>query len=282
MNFISDAQLDRWLLEDIQGGDLTTRALDIGFRHGRMQFIHRAGGCVSGAACAQRLLQRLGLQVEGAVAEGEVVKAGHCLLSAVGPAEALHQGWKAAQNLLEWSCGIAHYAWRMTQLLRRYVPEGQIAGSRKTFPGSRTLAQQALVAGGGIVHRSGLAETVLLFANHRRFHANPQDWSTMVASLRQQAPEKAIVVEADNKEEALAALAARPDILQLDKFSVADIAAVQQAAISLAPRCRLALAGGITLQTLETFAQTGVGLMITSAPYAASPADIGVMMEPVQ
>lgn len=104
----------------------------------------------------------------------------------------------------------------------------------------------------------------------------------MVASLRRQTPEKAIVVEAGNKEEALAALAAQPDILQLDKFSVADIAVVKQAAVSLAPCCRLALAGGITLETLAAFAQTGVGLMITSAPYAASPADIGVVMEPAQ
>lgn len=146
MNFIPDAQLDQWLLEDIRGGDLTTRALGIGFRNGHMRFIHRTGGCVSGAACARRLLQRLGLQAEDAVAEGEVVEAGRSLLNAVGPAEALHQGWKAAQNLLEWSCGIADYAWRMTQQLRRYVPEGQIAGSRKTFPGGRALAQQALVA----------------------------------------------------------------------------------------------------------------------------------------
>ncbi len=110
MIFIPDAQLDLWLLEDIQGGDLTCRALGIGGQRGRMTFIHRQGGCVSALALAQRMLKRLDLHIEYAVSDGEVVAAGASLLCATGQAAALHQGWKAVQNLLEWQIMFISYA----------------------------------------------------------------------------------------------------------------------------------------------------------------------------
>ncbi|MEW5291211.1 ModD protein [Erwinia papayae] len=280
MIFIPDAQLDLWLLEDIQGGDLTCRALDIGGQRGRMTFIHRQGGCVSALALAQRILKRLDLHIEYAVSDGEVVAAGASLLCATGQVAALHQGWKAVQNLLEWSCGVANYVYQLRQRLQRYVAHGQIACTRKIIPGTRLLSMQAVLDGGGIIHRAGCAETVLLFANHRRFYPQPQDWGAMMVRLRQQAPEKAIVVEVATPAEAETALQALPDVLQMDKFTTQQVLQLQPLAARIAPSCRLAVAGGITLDNVEAWAQTGVGLLVTSAPYHAAPADLAVVMEP--
>ncbi|MDN6109994.1 MAG: ModD protein, partial [Enterobacterales bacterium] len=70
MIFIPDAQLDQWLMDDIQGGDLTTRALNIGARKGSMRFHHRQGGCISGIDTARRMLLRLGLEVEQHLHDG--------------------------------------------------------------------------------------------------------------------------------------------------------------------------------------------------------------------
>ncbi|EKS7793078.1 ModD protein [Edwardsiella piscicida] len=280
MIFISDSQLDAWLQEDIQGGDITTRALGIGEQRGEMHFYHRQGGCISAIALTCRMLARLGLESIAAVRDGDRVEPGALLLQARGSAAALHQGWKASQNLLEWSCGVSDYAARMVDILRRYQPEGQIACTRKSIPGTRLAAMQAVLDGGAILHRAGCAETVLLFTNHRRFWPQPDDWRGMVARLRRQAPEKPLIVEADTPQEAAAALAAQPDILQLDKFTPAQIAQIQTQAATLAPRCRLSLAGGINLNSIETIAQTGIGLLITSAPYHAAPADIKVRLMP--
>ena len=55
MIFLSQAQIDALLLEDIQGGDLTTRALNIGHQHGYIEFFHRQGGCVSGISDGPRI-----------------------------------------------------------------------------------------------------------------------------------------------------------------------------------------------------------------------------------
>ncbi|MEN1403110.1 hypothetical protein, partial [Pseudomonas aeruginosa] len=94
------------------------------------------------------------------------------------------------------------------------------------------------------------------------------------------APEKKIVVEADTPKEAIAALRAQPDVLQLDKFSPQQATEIAQIAPSLAPHCTLALTGGINLTTLKNYLDCGIRLFITSAPYYAAPADIKVSLQP--
>lgn len=190
MIFLSQAQIDALLLEDIQGGDLTTRALGIGKQPGAIEFFHRQGGCVSGVAVACKMLTTLGLTIDDAVSDGSQADAGQRLIHAHGNAAALHQGWKAVQNVLEWSCGVSDYLAQMLIQLRARYPDGNIACTRKAIPGTRLLATQAVIAAGGLIHRAGCAETVLLFANHRRFLADNQDWSGAIDQLRRHAPEK--------------------------------------------------------------------------------------------
>lgn len=280
MIYFSQAQTDALLQEDIQGGDLTTRALGIGAQQGVMDFCHRQGGCVSGIAVARQMLCSLGLTVTEQRADGEHAAPGQLLIRAHGNAAALHQGWKAVQNVLEWSCGVSHYLDAMLGVARARYPDAQIACTRKAIPGTRLLATQAVLAAGGIIHRGGCAETVLLFANHRRFLPDPHDWAGAIAQLRRHAPEKKIVVEADTPDEALAALRAAPDVLQLDKFTPEQAADIARLASSLAPHCTLALTGGITLASLASFLDCGIRLFITSAPYYAPPADIKVSLSP--
>ncbi|MBQ0214045.1 ModD protein [Proteus vulgaris] len=280
MIYYPDAFLDNLLMEDIQYGDLTSRALNIGDQLGTMTFTRREAGCVSGITLGCRLLEKLGLIAIAHQQDGDFANAGDCLITAEGRADALHQGWKVVQNVLEWSCGVSDYMARMLDIYHRYQPKGQIACTRKNIPNTKLLATQAVLAGGGVIHRQGCSETILLFANHRRFLSEPDNWALHVKQLRQAAPEKCIVVEADDIEQAREALKAQPDILQLDKFSIEDIAQLQQEVPHIAPHCHLSLAGGINLNTIEKYAQTGINLLVTSAPYYAPPTDIKVRLYP--
>lgn len=280
MFYISDDFIDRLLLDDVQQGDLTTRALGIGSVNGEMHFIRRQAGRVSGVFVASRILLKLGLSVEVLAPDGEDAQAGETLLAAKGRADALHQGWKVAQNVLEWSCGVAQYMAEMTQRAESINPSVRIACTRKSIPATKTLAIPAVLDGGGIIHRGGTAETVLLFANHRRFLPDPNDWVGTIATLRAQAPEKKIIVEADSEEEALAALKGQPDILQLDKFSLPQIHRLQALVAETSSPCRLSVAGGIHRDNVADYAATGVDLIVTSSPYYAEPADVKVVLQP--
>lgn len=280
MIYFPQALTDSWLMEDISGGDLTTRALDITGQAGVMTFRHRQGGCISGITPAVQMLTSLGLSIDEQRQDGDIVTPGTVLLRVSGRAGPLHQGWKAVQNVLEWSCGVSACVTQMLALAREHLPGAHIACTRKAIPGTRLLGTQAILAAGGLIHRAGCGETVLLFANHRRFLPPDNSWQHTINQLRQGAPEKKIAVEADTLSEALTALAAGPDILQLDKFTPQDATTVAQHARQMASRCTLALTGGISLATLPTWLDCGIELFITSAPWYAPPADIQVVLQP--
>ncbi|AXH63018.1 MULTISPECIES: ModD protein [Providencia] len=276
MIYVPDALIDQLLLDDIQYGDLTTRALGLQSQLGVMTFASKFGGCVSGIAIARRMLEKLGITCECHCQDGQQVEPQSILIRATGPIEALHQGWKAVQNVLEWCGGVSHYTQQMVSILHQYQPDGQLACTRKTIPQTKPLALTAILAGGAIIHRAGSAESILLFTNHRQCLEKPDDWAAHIKTLRQAAPEKMIIVEADDYEQAILAINAQADIIQLDKLPIEQIQRLQELAKQQSRPCRLSIAGGINLKTIETFAQTGVPLLVTSAPYYAAPRDIKV------
>ncbi|MDL2307694.1 ModD protein [Desulfovibrio sp. OttesenSCG-928-C06] len=279
MFYYSDSQLDQWLMDDIALGDLTTRCMGIGSKPGRMAYSYRQTTRTSGVEVAARLLRKCGLNVEQLVEDGQDVEAGTTLILADGRADQLHSGWKVTQNIMEWSGGVATYMARMLEAARAVNPALHIACTRKSIPGTKTLANAAVVHGGGIIHRGGTAETILLFANHRCFTDSPADFAAHIAKLKSAAPEKKVIVEADTMDEAKEALKARPDVLQLDKFTPADIEAMVKMAADSAPGCLISMAGGLNKDNIADYARTGAHLAVTSAPYYAKPVDVKVRME---
>lgn len=118
---------------------------------------------------------------------------------------------------------MTHAASELVQQARTQNPQVQIACTHKNIPGTRLLATAAILDGGAIIHRAGCAETILLFANHRHCLPQPFDWQQHIAQLRHSAPEKKVIVEADSMSETELAIKAKPDIIQLDKFSPQQI-----------------------------------------------------------
>ncbi len=281
MFYYSDNQLDTWLLDDINLGDLTTRGLGIGKRPGRMSYSFRQTTRASGLAVAERLLQKLGLQVERLQDDGQDCAAGTPLIVAEGSAERLHLGWKVSQNIIEWASGVAACTARMVLAGQSVNPNLRLACTRKSVPGTKVLAHAAVLHGGGIIHRGGTAETILLFANHRCFTDNPEDFAGHIARLKRAAPEKKIIVEADSLAEARLAVKGSPDILQLDKFSLEEAREVVALAHRECPACLISAAGGINADNISGYAAAGAGLVVSSAPYYARPADVKVRMEKI-
>lgn len=280
MIYMPDSLLEYYLLEDISMGDLTTRSLGLHGKPGRMTFTNRRPTTTSGIKLSELLLNKLGLKVTAALADGMNITEPQVLLCAEGDIATLHQGWKVVQNILEWSCGVAHAASELVQQARTQNPQVQIACTRKSIPGTRLLATAAFLDGGAIIHRAGCAETILLFANHRHCLPQPFDWQQHIEQLRGNAPEKKIMVEADNMSEAELAIKAKPDIIQLVKFSPQQILEALNLAAQQGFRGQLIAAGGINRSNIQDYAATGVPVLATSSPYYAKPADIKVTLKP--
>lgn len=123
------------------------------------------------------------------------------------------------------------------------------------------------------------SETLLVFGEHRAFIA-PADLAARLAQVRAGNPEKKLVAEVSTIEEALALAAAGADVLQLEKFSPAAVAACRAALLAQGRPICLAAAGGVNASNAVAYARAGADLLVTSAPYFSAPADVKVTLGP--
>jgi molybdenum transport protein len=274
---LSDAQLQALLAEDAPWGDLTTRSLALGGEPGRARFSARAAMIVAGAEEAARLFDLCGSRARIARPSGSPVEAGAILLEAEGPADSLLLAWKVAQALVEACSGVATATGRIVAALRNAGHATPVACTRKNFPGTRALASKSVRAGGGVMHRLGLSESLLVFPEHRAFIA-ADALPAKLAAVKAAQPEKKLVVEVGSVDEALAIARAGADVLQLERFSPQALQALRVQLAQRGLRPLLAPAGGITADNAVAYAEAGADLLVTSAPYFAGPADVKVMI----
>lgn len=275
---LSDAKLADLLAQDVPYGDLTTDLLGVGAMPGRIRFCARSDMVLAGSEEAARILEIAGAAVAADPApSGAFLLAGTEFLRATGPAAALHRGWKAAQTLVEACSGVASRARRVVEAARAVAPSCVVACTRKNFPGGKELSVKAVLAGGAQIHRLGLSETVLVFPEHRAFlPADPLLW---LPPLRARAPERKIVVETAEVAEACALIDAGADVVQLEKMTPEQAAAVVAHSRRSPQQPVVAAAGGVDESNAGAYAAVGCAVIVTSAPYLARPADVKVYLE---
>ena len=274
MIVLSDAALDALLAQDVPYGDLTTDSLGIAAAPARIRFAARGAMVLAGTEEAARLIEKAGGTVSSVRPSGTAVEAGAVFLEGAGRAGALHRAWKVSQTLVEYASGIATRARRIVEA----APGVTVACTRKNFPGAKDLSVKAVLAGGAVMHRLGLSETLLVFPEHRAFLPGPPE--AWIAALRRKAPEKKIVVEADSVDEAIALARAGADVIQLEKRSPQEARAVVEATRGLNPAPVVAAAGGVTEENAAAYAAAGCPLLVTTAPFFGRPADVKVTLEP--
>ena len=267
---LNDAALARLLDDDSAFGDLTTDALGIGQKSGRIEFKARGALRLCGVEEAIRLCQLAGVEATAQAASGDALAAGQDILHASGSAASLHRAWKTAQVLIEWASGIASATADLVHAAGR-VP---VACTRKSAPGTKALSIKAVHAGGATMHRLGLSETILVFPEHRVFLCEPPE--STIARLKAREPEKKIVVEVGDLASAECWAAADADVLQLEKFTPAALAECHHLLVSTAHRPLIAAAGGVHAGNAGAYADAGADLLVSSAPFSAPPRDVAV------
>ncbi len=272
---LDDVELDRILNEDVRHGDLTTAALDIGARPARVTLTARGAMVVCCIEEAARLFSRAGCHCTGLVEHGSRVDDGTMLLTVEGRADALHRVWKTAQTLIEYGAGIATSAAQIVTAVAGVGKTPAVVCTRKNFPGTRSVAALAVKAGGAQMHRLGLAESLLVFPEHRLF-IPPTELTARLRQLKRNHPEKKLIAEAIDSDEAVALAHAGVEILQLEKFTPDQLAELLLRLQRLALPCLVAAAGGINAANAAAYARAGADILVTSAPYFAPPAEVQV------
>jgi putative molybdenum utilization protein ModD len=277
---LSDAAVDALFAEDVPYGDLTTNALGIGGRRGRITMAARGEMVVCCVEEAERLLRRQGADTARLAASGDRVPAGDVFLTAEAPAAVLHGAWRVAQNLIEHASGIATTTRRLVDTATAIAPDIVIECTRKHLPGARGMAARAVTAGGGKMHRLGLSESILIFPQHVAFLPPGSGFVDAIGRLKRQYPGKKVTVEAWSLDEGVRLADAGVDIIQLDKLPPSDVRAVVERTRSLTPAPAIAAAGGVNGRNAAEYAATGCHILVTSAPYFAPPMDVKITIGP--
>ncbi len=261
------------LEEDLgRAGDLTTDGVVSSDSVATASLAARGAGVVAGLDVAIAAFQMLDDNVRVSVEspDGSAVGAGSRLARVDGPARAILTGERVALNFLGRLCGIATATARMADAIKG--TGAHIICTRKTTPGLRTLEKYAVRVGGGMNHRFGLDDAVLIKDNHVALAGGIAE---AVTRVRKRAGHMVkIQVEVDTLEQLDTLIPLGVDAVMLDNM---DDATMRQAVGKVAGRMLVEASGGITPETVAAVAATGVDLISSGAlTHSVKALDIGL------
>jgi len=266
--------VDRALAEDVGDGDVTSVSIVPAGARAVATITQKAAGVVFGLDAAEATFRALDPDVglERLGPEGQWREPPAPVLRAIGDARALLGAERTALNFLQRLSGVATLTARCVRAVEGTA--AQILDTRKTTPGLRTLEKAAVAAGGGVNHRAGLYDMVLIKENHSLIAGGV---GPAVRAAAAAYPDLPLEVECSTLAEVDEALTAGATRILLDNMGPPELCA---AVAHVAGRARLEASGGIGLDTLRAHAETGVDWISIGALTHSAPAlDLSLLLE---
>jgi len=264
----------RALAEDFGWGDVTTEAVIERSQKGRAVLLAKSPCVIAGLDVAIEAFRQLDpiVAVTRHRGDGDRCEPGTEVAELRGDASALLTAERTALNMIQRLSGIA-------TLTRQFVDAAAgriiVLDTRKTTPGLRALEKYAVRAGGGVNHRGGLDQGILIKDNHIRLAGGIR---AAVTKMRLANQEMLTEVEAQSMEQVSDALAAGADIILLDNMTTPDIV---EAVKRCAGRAKTEISGGVTLSRMPELASTGADYVsIGALTHSAPAADLSLEIEP--
>ncbi len=273
------------LAEDIRSGDLTSRLTIDPAWEAHVAIRARQAGVFVGAEILDTVFDCLAdgaVHVEQFRTDGDRLRSRQVIAEVTGPARVVLAGERVCLNFLQRLSGIA-------TLTAKYVAavkgkSARITDTRKTTPGLRALEKYAVRCGGGVSHRFGLDDCVMIKDNHVDLCAmhlgidRVEAIATCVKTARAGLGHTVrILTEVETEAEAVAACEAGTDVVTLDNFGVSAMAQCVRRIRRIAPTTVFEATGGVTLRTVAAVAATGVDVISVGELTHSPPAlDIGM------
>lgn len=268
------------LKEDIGQGDITTDFFVPETLHATGRISARENAIVAGTGAAAEVFRQVDPSVDIQIVrrDGDEVVASDVIIEVRGLARSILKAERVALNFLQRLCGIATLTRQFVDAIANHP--AKILDTRKTSPGLRALEKAAVVAGGGVNHRFGLYDMVLVKDNHLATFGGLSSFADRIRQLRKDRPNIRIEVEADGLEQARAfAEVEGIDVILLDNMAPPQM----REAIALKKgNIQFEASGGVTLKNVKRIAATGVDyISIGALTNAARAIDIGLEMTQV-
>ncbi|HKW00890.1 MAG TPA: carboxylating nicotinate-nucleotide diphosphorylase [Vicinamibacterales bacterium] len=261
------------LVEDLGSGDITTDAIVGDSQRASGVFLAKRACVVAGLDVAREVFHQLDPRVTflGVVYDGDACAADDLIARVNGPAASILIGERTALNFLQWLSGVATETHRFVEAAGGRV---NVLDTRKTVPTLRAILKYAVRCGGGVNHRMGLYDGVLIKDNHIRLAGGIEE---AIKRVRATGTRLRIEVETQSLADVDAAIAARADIIMLDNLDDDDL---RDAIARIAGRAHVEISGGITLDRLHRIAPLGADdVSVGAITHSAPAADIALEIE---
>ena len=267
-----DPLIELALAEDIGTGDITTESTVSSTQKGGGVIIVKDDGVIAGLPVAERVFQKIdpSLDFREFVSDGDNVRKMTPVAEITGRVNPILTGERVAINFLQRLSGTATMTAQFVELAAKY--DVQITDTRKTTAGWRVIQKYAVYLGGGQNHRFGLFDGVLIKDNHIIAAGSV---AKAVKNAKLTAPHTMkIEVEVETPDQVEEAMCAGADILLLDNMPVELMRTTVE---KVAGRVPIEASGNITLDRVDTVADTGVDLISVGAlTHSAMPLDISL------
>ena len=264
VNELEDRLIDLAFAEDIGDGDHTTLCCIPETAMGKSHLLIKEEGILAGVEVAKKVFNRFDptMQVEVLIGDGAHVKVGDVAMIVTGKTRSLLQTERLMLNIMQRMSGIATMTNRYVERLKG--TNTRILDTRKTTPGLRMLEKQAVKIGGGVNHRIGLFDMILLKDNHVDFAGGITNAIDRChAYLQEKGLDLKIEIEVRNFDELNQVLThGGVNRIMLDNFSVSD---TKKAVDIIAGRYETESSGGITYDTIRDYAEQGVDFISVGA-----------------
>jgi nicotinate-nucleotide pyrophosphorylase (carboxylating) len=265
------------LKEDIGNGDITSDFFVPERLQARGRIVVRQPAVIAGTATAAEIFRKVDSATEVQIVheDGDAVVTDDVVIEVRGLARSILKAERVALNFLQRLCGVATLTRQFVDAVGNHP--AKILDTRKTTPGLRVLEKAAVVAGGGVNHRSGLYDMVLVKDNHLAALGGLSGFADQIRQLRKERPTIRIEVEADDLEQVRAFV----DIDGIDAILLDNMvpAQIREALALRRNNIKFEASGGITLKTVRRIAATGVDFIsIGALTNSANAVDLGLEM----
>ena len=256
---LNDKLIELAFSEDIGDGDHTTLCCIPADAIGESKLLIKEEGVLAGVEIAKRVFYRFDpeLQVEVFIEDGAWVKPGDVVMIVKGRIQSLLQTERLMLNILQRMSGIATMTRKYQQALIDAGTKTRVLDTRKTTPGMRMLEKEAVKIGGGMNHRIGLFDMILLKDNHVDFCGGIHNAISKAKQYCKEHGKEDLKIECEvrNFDELEQTLHEGCDRIMFDNFTPED---TRKAVEMVGGRCETESSGGITFDTMIPYAQAGV------------------------
>lgn len=255
------SDLERFLLEDLGFGDVTSEAVIPEEVEIEGEIISKERGIIAGVNEAKMVFEMVGVKVDVKVKDGDAVEKGQVIMKVKGRARTILGAERTALNILMIMSGIATETAKIVETARRLNSKVRVACTRKTTPGFRYFEKKAVEAGGGDPHRFRLDDMILIKNNHVKIVGSV---SEAIRRARERASfSKKIEVEVSEPRDALEAALSGADVIMLDNMSKEKVRETLMLLEQKGVRkdVIIEVSGRISLENVEEYAELDVDVL---------------------